>query len=144
MNAIGVDAAQGLVVTTSYDWSIDPAMHAFGLRFAARNGGKPPSMVQAGTYSGVAHYLKAVKAAGSVDADLVAVQMRKMPVDDFMTHDAVIRPDGQVMRSMYVLAVKPKAEIKQPWDYFITLATIPPDKAFLPMDTAACPSAKVN
>ena len=140
--AIGQDAAQGLVVTTSYDWGIDPAMHAFGERFMARSGGKPPSMVQAGTYSGVAHYLKAVKAAGTVDADAVAGEMRKMPVNDFMTHDAPIRPDGLVMRSMYVVAVKPPKESKGPWDLFSLLATIPGETAFASMAAGKCPLTK--
>ena len=132
VQAMGLAAAQGLVVTTSYDWEIDPEMRAFGERFMARSGGKPPSMVQAGTYSGVAHYLKAVKAAGSVDADAVAVQMRKIKLDDFMSHGAWIREDGRVMRTMYVMAVKSPAESQRPWDYFRLLATIPPDKAFRP------------
>ena len=140
--SMGQDAAQGLVVTTSYDWGIDPAMHAFGVRFMQRSGGKPPSMVQAGTYSGVAHYLKAVRAAGTIDADTVAAGMRRLPVNDFMTHDAPIRPDGLVMRSMYVVAVKPPKQSKGPWDLFTLLATIPAEKAFASMATGGCPLVK--
>lgn len=144
VQAMGLNAAQGLVVTASYDWEINPEMEAFGKRFMARNAGKPPSMVQAGTYSGVAHYLKAVRAGGSVDADAVAAQMRKTPLDDFMSKGAWIREDGRVMRTMYVLSVKSPAESKRPWDLFSVLATIPPDKAFRPLSAGGCPLVKAG
>ena len=142
VHAIGLDAAQGLVVTTSYDWEINDDMRAFGERFMARNGGKPPSMVQAGTYSGVRHYLQAVTACGSTDPDAVAAQMRKTPLDDFMSKGATIRPDGLVMRTMYVLSVKSPVQSKRPWDYFNLLATLPADKAFPPLSASACPLLK--
>src|ERR1035437_9409035 len=141
---MGLNAAQGLVVTASYDWEINPEMQAFGQRFMARSSGKPPSMVQAGTYSGVAHYLKAVQGVGSVDADAVAAQMRKTPLDDFMSKGAWIREDGRVMRTMYVLSVKSPAESKRPWDLFSVLATIPPDKAFRPLSAGGCPLVKAG
>jgi branched-chain amino acid transport system substrate-binding protein len=144
VQAMGLNAAQGLVVTASYDWEINPEMEAFGKRFMARNSGKPPSMVQAGTYSGVAHYLKAVKAVGSVDADAVATQMRKTKLDDFMSKDAWIREDGRVMRTMYVLSVKSPAESKRPWDIFNVLATIPAEKAFRPLSAGGCPLVKAG
>jgi branched-chain amino acid transport system substrate-binding protein len=138
VNAMGLQAAQGLVVTTSYDWELNSDMHAFAERFMVRNSGKPPSMVQAGTYSGVAHYIKAVRAVGSTDADAVAAQMRATRLDDFMSKGAWIRADGLVMRTMYVLAVKSPAESKRPWDYFSELAAIPPEKAFAPLNPVAC------
>lgn len=142
VNAMGLEAAQGLVVTCSYEWEINPDMQAFGQRFMASGGGKPPSMVQAGTYSGVSHYLKAVQAVGATDADAVAAQMRKTPLDDFMSKGATIREDGLVMRTMYVMSVKSPAESKRPWDYFQLLATLPPDKAFPPLSASTCPLLK--
>ncbi len=138
VHGMGLAAAQGLVVTTAYDWGIDPAMHAFGVRFAAENDGRPPSMVQAGTYGGVLHYLKAAGAAGTLDADAVAAAMRRLPIDDFMSKGAWIRKDGLVMRTMYVEAVKSPAESRGPWDYFSLLAAVPPEQAFRPLDPALC------
>ena len=135
---MGLEVAQGLIVTTSYDWSIDQPMHDFGVRFMARSGGSAPTMVQAGTYSGVMHYLKAVKEAGTTDADMVAARMRAMPVNDFMSHDVHIREDGRVMREMYVMQVKSPQESKMPWDYFRLVARIPPEQAFRPLQDGGC------
>jgi branched-chain amino acid transport system substrate-binding protein len=142
VRSMGLAVAQGMVVTTAYDWQINDDMRAFGERFAARNSGRPPSMVQAGTYSGVLHYLKAVKVAGTTDADTVAATMRKMPIDDFMSHGAWIREDGRVMRSMYVEVVKSPDKSKGPWDLLELIATIPPDKAFRPLLAGGCPLVK--
>ena len=142
VKGMGLDAAQGLIVTTAYDWEINADMHAFAERFMARSGGKPPSMVQAGTYSGVAHYLKAVKATGSTDADAVATAMRKVRLDDFMSKGAWIREDNRVMRSMYVMTVKSPAESKAPWDQLSLVATIPPETAYRPLNAGGCPLVK--
>jgi branched-chain amino acid transport system substrate-binding protein len=142
VKAMGLATAQGLIITSSYDWEINPDMKVFGERFMARSGGKPPSMVQAGTYSAVAHYLKAVKATGTADADTVAARMRATKLDDFMSKGAWIRKDGLVMRDMYVLSVKSPAQSHHPWDLFNLLATVPPEKAFRPENAGGCPLVK--
>jgi branched-chain amino acid transport system substrate-binding protein len=142
VKAIGLRTAQGLIVTSSYDWGINPAMKAFGERFVARGAVNPPSMVQAGTYSAVNHYLKAVKATGTTDGDRVAAQMRRTRLDDFMSEGAWIRDDGLVMRDMYVLAAKAPAQSKDPWDLFDVLATVPPEKAYRPENAGGCPLVK--
>ena len=138
VHAMGLEAAQGMVVTTSYDWEINAEMAAFAARFMARSGGRPPTMVQAGTYSGVQHYLKATAAAGTLDADAVAAKMRAMPVQDFMSKDVAIRADGRVMRTNYVVSVKSPEQSRKPWDYFSLLATIDPNDAFRSLADGHC------
>ena len=96
-------------------------------------------ILQAGIDSAVAHYLKAIKAAGTDDTDKVAAQMRKMKINDFMTKDGWIREDGRVMRDMYLEEVKAPAESKYPFDYFKILATIPAEQAFRPLKDGGCP-----
>ena len=139
VHAMGLEAAEGMFVTTAYDWEINPEMNAFARRFMARHGGKPPSMVQAGTYGGVLHYLKAVREAGTLDTDAVADKMRALPVNDFMSENVHIRKDGRVMRPVYVAKVKTPSESKKPWDYLAVLDTIPPEKAFRPLAEGRCP-----
>jgi len=140
IHSIGLKTAQGLTITSAYYWDRDDASRAFAKRFMARNhNGLPPTYIQAGIYSEVAHYLKAIAAAGTDDADKVAAQMRKMKINDFMTKDGWIREDGRVMRDMYLEEVKSPAESKYPFDYFKVLATIPPDEAFRPLKDGNCP-----
>ena len=140
IHSIGLKTAQGLTITSAWYWDKDDASRAFAKRFMARNhNGLPPTYIQAGIYSEVAHYLKAVKAAGTDDTDKVAAQMRKMKINDFMTKDGWIREDGRVMRDMYLEEVKSPAESKYPFDYFKILATIPPEQAFRPLKDGGCP-----
>jgi len=101
-----------------------------------------PTMVQAGVYGAITHYLKAVQAAGSTDPDTVMAKMREMPIDDFMTHHGKLRIDGRVLRDMYLYEVKKPSESKYPWDYFKLLQTIPADEAFRPLDEGGCPLAR--
>ena len=105
---------------------------------AKNHNGLPPTYIQAGIYSEVAHYLKAIQAVGTDDADKVAAQMRKMKINDFMTKDGWIREDGRVMRDMYLEQVKSPAELKYPFDYFKILATIPAEQAFRPLKDGGC------
>ena len=129
IHSIGLKTAQGLTITSAWYWDKDDASRAFAKQFMARNhNGLPPTYIQAGIYSEVAHYLKAVKAAGTDDTDKVAAQMRKMKINDFMTKDGWIREDGRVMRDMYLEEVKSPAKSKYPFDYFKILATIPPNR----------------
>ena len=101
-----------------------------------------PNELQAGMYSAVAHYLKAVKAAGTTDTAAVLTAMRHMPVEDFMTHGARIRADGRLMRDLFLFRVKPPAASKGPWDLYEQVARIPAAEAFRPVKDSACPLLK--
>lgn len=139
VHSLGLEAAQGIIYATSFSWTQNEATRAFGHRFMARRNGQAPTMIQAGVYSGVMHYLKAVQAAGTDDADAVAAAMRKLPVNDFMTPNAQIRADGQVMRPMYLVQAKSPAESREPWDYEKVIATISPEEAWRPLAEGGCP-----
>ena len=141
VHSLGLKIAQGLVVTESFYWDQNDQTRAWSKRFYDK-AGKQPSMVQAGVYSAVSHYLKAVKAAGTDDADKVAAKMRETPINDFMTKNGTIRPDGRVMRDAYLLQVKKPEESKGAWDYYKILATIPPDQAFRALKDGGCDLVK--
>ncbi len=139
VHSLGLQAAQGIQLTSSFYWDMDDDTRAWSARFAERFGGKRPSMPQAGVYSAVAHYLKAVAAAGTDDGKIVAAKMREMPVDDFMTKKARIRRDGRVMRDFYLFEVKAPSESKGPWDYYKLIRTIPAEEAARPEAEGGCP-----
>jgi len=142
VHALGLPTAQGIVMTASFDWSLTEATRAWTKRFMALNGGKPPSMIHAGTYGGVLHYLKAAAAAGTTDATKVVAKMKELPVEDFYTK-AKIREDGRVMREYYLLQVKSPEESKGPLDYTKLLATIPAEEAGRPLAEGHCPMVKL-
>ena len=142
IHALGLKATQGLVLTESFYWDLNDETRAFSKRFMAKSGGKPPSMVQAGVYSAVMHYLKAVQAAGTDKTEAVAAKMRETKVNDFMSKDVEVRADGRVMRTAYLFQVKKPDESKGPWDYYKLLATIQPNDAFRPVDKGDCPLVK--
>jgi branched-chain amino acid transport system substrate-binding protein len=144
IHSLGLKTTQGLTITSAWYWDKDDASRAFGRRFMEKNRGVPPSYTQAGTYSAVAHYLKAIKAIGTDDADKVSAQMRKTKINDFMTKDGWIREDGRIMRDMYLERVKSPEESKYPFDYFKVLATIPADEAYRPLKDGGCPLVKSN
>ena len=139
VNAIGLEAAQGVMLTEAFYWDQTEETRAFSARFAERVGGRKPSMLQAGDYTAVTHYLRAVQKAGTDDAVAVMAAMKAMPISDFMTKRGWIREDGRVMRDMYLYQVKAPAESKAPWDYYKLVATIPPEEAFRPLDKGNCP-----
>jgi len=142
IHSLGLNAAQGLLFTEAYYWDQNDETRAFAKRFAERHGGKPPTMFQAGIYSAATHYLKAVKAAGTDEALAVIAQMKKMPVNDFMTKNGSIREDGRMMRDMYLLQAKKPSESKGEWDLMKVVATIPADDAFRPLSESECPLVK--
>ena len=143
INAIGLNTAQGLVATESFYWNLNDETRAWSKKWSDKmGGGKMPSMVQAGIYGSVMHYLKAMQAANSTDAETVVKKMKEMPVNDFMSKDVKIREDGRVMRDFYLVQVKKPAESKGPWDYYNVLATIPADKAARPLDQGGCSFVK--
>jgi branched-chain amino acid transport system substrate-binding protein len=138
VDAMGLQNGQGLVSSTTYYHDLDDGSRAFAKRFWDKMG-RPPSIVQAGVYSSVVHYLKAVAAAGTDDGTKVAAKMHEMPVNDAFTHNATIRADGRLLRDLYVTQVKTPAESKGPWDYWKIIATIPGDKAWRPAQESECP-----
>jgi branched-chain amino acid transport system substrate-binding protein len=140
IHAIGLENAQGLILTTAFYWDMDEGKRAFAERFNKIQG-IMPSQVHAGTYSAVTHYLKAVKAAGTADADAVMKKIREMPVEDF-AFKGRIREDGRHIHDMYLAQVKTPAESKRPWDYYKILKTIPGDEAFTPPAESKCPMLK--
>jgi branched-chain amino acid transport system substrate-binding protein len=142
VHSLGLQTAQGLELTESFYWDLNDQTRAFSKRFAERMHGSMPSMVQAGVYSAVAHYLKAVAAAGTTDGPAVAAKIREIPINDFMSHDLHIRRNGRVMRDFYLFQVKSPAESKGPWDYYNLIRTIPAEEAARPETEDACPIGK--
>ncbi len=138
IHAIGLQQAQGLVLTTSFYWDLDDQTRAWSQRFFKVNG-KMPSMTQAGVYSGVLHYLKAVQAIGSKDPDQVAAKMRATPINDMFARGGVLRPDGLMVHDMLLVQAKAPAESKSEWDLYNVLDRIPGASAFPDMATAGCP-----
>ena len=106
--------------------------------------GRPPSLVQAGIFSSVTHYLKSVQALNSDDGTKSAAQMLATPVNDVITHDVKIRADGRVLRDLYITEVKKPSESKAPWDYWKVISTIPGDKAWRPVEESECPLLKAK
>jgi branched-chain amino acid transport system substrate-binding protein len=139
INAIGLDTAQGIYLVNSFYWDMNEATRAFAKRFALQHRGRMPTFTQAAVYSGVLHYLRAVKAAGTDDGPTVAAKMKEMPVEDFYTHGARVRADGRLMRDHYLFQVKTPNESKAPWDYLKLLATIPGAQAVRPAEDNPCP-----
>ena len=120
-----------------------PEAAAYTARFQ-KEMGKPPSFIQAGTYGTVMHYLKAVKAAGTDEAKAVIAEMKKMPINDFMTKNGKLRADGQGMRDMYLMQAKTPAESKGEWDLAKMVATVPANEAFRPPSESECKLLKTN
>jgi len=137
VHSLGLPAAQGLLLTTGYYWDLDEKSRPFAKRFFEKTG-QMPTMVHAGVYSSVLHYLKAVDAAGTDDGKTVADKMRELPVDDFFARNADLRVDGRLVHDMYLARVKKPDDSKEPWDYFEIVATIPGEQAYLPL-TKDCP-----
>ena len=138
VKSLGLKAAQGLQLTTPFYWDMSDETRAFSKRFEARMG-RPPTWGQAGVYSAVNHYLKAVKALGSKEPEKVMAKMRETPINDFMSKNATLRADGRVVRDMHLFEVKKPEESKGPWDLYKLVATVPGKDAFRPLDQGKCP-----
>ncbi|MCZ4291002.1 ABC transporter substrate-binding protein [Hoeflea alexandrii] len=141
VKALGLEAAQGMILTNGFYWDRDDDTRAFANRFMERMG-VMPHMGDAGDYSSTMHYLKAVEAAGTTDAQTVMAKMREMPVNDFFAQDGKIREDGRMVHDMYVYQVKTPAESTGEWDLYKLVNTIPGDKAFRPLAESECPLVK--
>ena len=138
VHGLGLQAAQGLVLTEGFYWDRDDESRAFAKRYMARTG-RMPSMIQAGTYSSVLQYLKAVRAAGTDETEAVARKLHEMPVDDVFAKGGKVLANGRMVHDMYLFQVKTPAESKAPWDYYKQLATIPGDQAYLTAKASGCP-----
>ena len=138
IHALGLERAQGLNLTEAFYWDLNDKTRAFSERFAAKHGGKMPTMVQAGFYSAALGYLNAVKAAGTDDSDKVMAALKAAKWDDPVFGPSYIRPDGRKMHSMYLFEVKKPSESKRPWDYYNLIGTIPGEQAFRPLDQGDC------
>jgi branched-chain amino acid transport system substrate-binding protein len=139
VHSLGLEVAQGLVLTESFYWDQNDETRAFSKRYAERMGGRKPTMVHAGVYSAVSHYLKAVAAANTLDGTAVADKIREIPINDFMDKNVQIRKDGRVMRDFYLFQVKKPSESKGPWDYYNLVRTIPAEEAVRPLAEGHCP-----
>ena len=143
IHSLGLQATQGMVLTSAFYWDRDDASRQWAKRFFDRMN-KMPNMSQAGVYSATMHYLKAVQAAGTTDTAPVMRNMRAMPVDDFFAHNGRIRPDGLMVHDLYLFQAKTPAESKSPWDLYKLVATIPGDQAFQPLSDSKCPLVKAD
>jgi branched-chain amino acid transport system substrate-binding protein len=133
VHALGLQTAQGLLLTTSFYWDLDDKTRAWSKRFFDKIQ-HMPTMWQAGVYSAVTHYLQAVKAAGTDEAEKVAAQMRTQPIEDFFSHNGHLREDGLMVHDLLLVQVKSPEESKAPWDYYKVLAHIKGEEAFGPPD----------
>jgi len=142
VHSLGLQTAQGLILTETFYWDANPQTRAFAKRFSTANRGIHPTMVPAGVYSAVLHYLKAVEAGKTDDGTKVINQMKSMPTDDPLFGKGSIRQDGRKIHPAYLVEVKKPSESKGPWDYHKIRATIPADQAFRPMSEGGCPLVK--
>jgi branched-chain amino acid transport system substrate-binding protein len=141
VNSLGLKTAQGLILTEAFYWDQNDETRTWSKRFMAQIH-KVPSMVQAGVYGAVTHYLKAIAAAKTDDGPKVVAEMRKLPINDFMTKNGKLREDGRVMRDIYLFQVKKPEESKYEFDYYKQLAVIPAAEAFRPLSESECPLMK--
>jgi branched-chain amino acid transport system substrate-binding protein len=142
VHGLGLNTAQGLVLTETFYWDLNDQTRAWSKRFAAANNGKYPSMVHAGVYASVLHYLKAIEAAKTDDGTKVVAKMKELPTDDPLFGKGTIRADGRKIHPAYLFEVKKPSESKGPWDYYKLRATIPADQAFRPLNQGECPLVK--
>ncbi len=142
VHGLGLQTAQGLIFTEAFYWDLNDKTRAWSKRFAQRNRGIYPTMIHAGVYAAVLHYLKAVEALKSDDGMKVVAKMKGMPTDDPLFGKGVVRPDGRKIHDVYLFEVKKPSESKGPWDYYKLRATIPAAEAFRPIDKGDCPLVK--
>ena len=136
VHALGMKNTEGLLFTTSWDWSLSEASRGFGQKFFAKTK-RMPSDLQAADYSATMNYLKAVQAAGTTDADAVMAKLKGTPIDDFYAKGQ-IRPDGRFVHDMYLMQVKAPAESKEPWDYLKLVKQLPGEEVFTRKAESRC------
>jgi branched-chain amino acid transport system substrate-binding protein len=141
VHGLGLEAAQGLVLTEGFYWDQNDKTRAFSELFLKRTG-RMPNMIQAGTYSATLQYLKAVKAAGTKDSDAVAKKLKELPVDDVFAQGGKVLENGRMVHDLYLFEVKKPSESKKPWDYYKQIAVVAGDKAFPVAKESGCPLTK--
>ena len=141
VHSLGLKAAKGMYLTTAFYWDRDDASRKWSRRFFEKQK-RMPTMVHAGVYSAVRHYLAAIKAAGTDDAEAVSRKMKETPVNDFFATNGRIGPDGLHRHDMYLVRVKSPEQSKKPWDYYEIVKTIPAAEAFPTVEQQACPLVK--
>jgi branched-chain amino acid transport system substrate-binding protein len=141
IDSIGLETAQGLLLAEAFYWDLNDDTRAFSKRFMERTK-RVPTSAQAGVYSSVTHYLKAVKAAGTTDAAAVMKVMKETPINDFFAKNGKIREDGRMIHDMYLFEVKKPSESKGRWDDYKLLATVPGNEAFQSLEQSRCPLVK--
>ncbi len=139
VEALGLPAAQGLLLTEAFYWDLNDNTRAFAKRFAERMPGRVPTENQAGVYSSIMAYLRAAKLAGSIEGEQVVAAMRRTPIEDPLFGTVTVRPDGRAVHAMYVFRVKTPAQSTSRWDLYTLVSTIPAEVAFRPMDEGGCP-----
>jgi len=140
IHSLGLPAAQGLLLTTSFYWDMDDKTREWSKRYFAKMN-RMPTMWQAGVYSSVIHYLEAIKETGTDEPLKVAAKMRDKPVEDFFSRNGKLREDNLMVHDLWLVQVKKPEESKYPWDYYQILAKISGEDAFGPIDPA-CAMAK--
>ena len=141
VHGLGLETAQGLTLTESFYWDRNDASREWSNRYKERTG-KMPNMIQAATYSGVLHYLNAIKAAGTDETEAVAAKMKETPVKDMFAENGKVLANGRMVSDVYLMEVKAPADSKGEWDYYTVKATIPGDQAYLAADKSGCPLVK--
>ncbi len=138
VHSLGLEQAQGLLLTTPFYWNCTSETRAWSMRFFKIHGAMP-TIVQAGVYSSVMHYLKGVKAAGTTEPKAVIAKMREIPINDIFASNGRIREDNVMIHDMFLARVKSPAELKEPWDYYEIFRTIPAADAYWPISESKCP-----
>ena len=141
VHSLTLQRAQGMYVAEGFYWDMNDETRKFGKAFFAKTG-KMPNMSQAGVYSSVLQYLKAIQATGTDDADAVVKKLRETPLNDVFVKNGKVRPDNRMVHDFYLFQVKSPGESKYPYDYYKLIATIPADQAFQPLSESRCPMVK--
>ena len=139
IDALGMQAAQGLLLTEAFYWDLNEGTRAWTRRYAERMPGRVPTENQAGVYSSVLAYLRAVKLADSIEGERVIEAMRRAPIEDPLFGTVTVRPDGRAIHAMHIFRVKAPAASKSRWDLYELVSTIPPEQAFRPIEQGGCP-----
>ena len=142
VHGLGLKIAQGLILTETFYWDLNDSTRAWTKRFVEKSGGKYPTMVHAGVYGAVLHYLKAVEAGKTDDGTKTIAKRKEIPTDDPLFGKGTIRADGRKIHPAYLFEVKKPAESKGPYDYYKLRTTIPADQAFRPLSEGNCPLVK--
>ncbi len=141
VNSLTLQTAQGMYVAEAFYWDMNDETRKFGKAFQAKMG-KMPNMSQAGVYSSVIQYLKAIQATGTDDADVVVKKLKETTLNDVFVKNGKIRPDNRMVHDFYLFQVKSPAESKYPWDYYKLISTVSADQAFQPLSESRCPLIK--